>query len=270
MKLNEEHFMVNVLHSKRESSRFQILVEIAAHQPILRQKEVAERLGVTTQAISDYVRDLVADGLVTSDGRTRYSVTNKGIEWLLDVASELKRYARRVMEEVIENVSVWTAIAEIDLVEGEPVSLEMRGGLLYANKKEGINSSGITISDAIAGEDVGVSDLKGLISLEKGKIVVCKILSVQAGGSRKVNSELLKSKIFGDEMVGALGIEALAALRKAGKEPDVMFGARESVIEAARHGISSVIVSIDELIPDLLDRLESEGLKYELVDLIQV
>lgn len=44
--------MVNVLHSKRESSRFQILVEMAAHQPDVRQKEVAERLGVTTQAIS--------------------------------------------------------------------------------------------------------------------------------------------------------------------------------------------------------------------------
>ena len=34
--------MANVLQSKRESSRFQILVEIAAHQPNLRQKEVAE------------------------------------------------------------------------------------------------------------------------------------------------------------------------------------------------------------------------------------
>jgi putative transcriptional regulator len=71
-------------------------------------------------------------------------------------------------------------------------------------------------------------------------------------------------------MVGALGIEALAALRKVGKEPDVMFGARESVVEAACLGISSVIVSVDEQIPKLLDRLETEGLKYELVDLAQV
>jgi hypothetical protein len=39
--------MGNVLQSKRDSSRFQILVEIAAHQPNLRQKEVAEKLGVT-------------------------------------------------------------------------------------------------------------------------------------------------------------------------------------------------------------------------------
>lgn len=262
--------MVNILQSKRDSSRFQILVEIAAHQPNLRQKEVASRLGVTPQAISEYIKDLVVDGLVTTDGRMRYSITKEGVEWLLEGAAELKRYARVVMEEIISHVSVWTALAELDLPEGERVSLEMRGGLLYANKKEGIDASGITISDAKIGEDVGVSDLKGLISLEEGKITVCKVPRVQAGGSRKVNIDLLKSMICGNRMIGALGIEALVALRKACREPNVIFGAKESAVEAAYHGISSVIVSVDEQVPSLLDRLESEGLKYELVDLTLV
>jgi len=259
--------MANVLQSKRESSRFQILVEIAAHQPSLRQKEVAEHLGVTTQAISDYVRELVAEGLVTTDGPTRYRITKEGVEWLLESTAELKKYATMVMEEVIEHVSVWTALAEVDLVKDERVSLEMRGGLLYANKKEGIDATGITISDASAGEDLGVSDLKGLIQLEEGKIVVCKVPRVQAGGTRKINRDLLKSKISEDKMICALGIEALVALRKVGREPDVMFGAKEAAVEAAYHGVSSVIVSVDEQIPSLLERLESKGLKYDLVDL---
>jgi putative transcriptional regulator len=259
--------MVNILQSKRDSSRFQILVEIAAHQPNLRQKEVANRLGVTPQAISEYIKELVADGLVTTDGRMRYSITKEGVEWLLEGAAELKRYARVVMEEIISHVSVWTALAELDLAEGERVSLEMRRGLLYADKKEGIDASGITISDAKAGEDVGVSDLKGLISLEEGKITVCKVPRVQAGGSRKVNIDLLKNMISADKMIGALGIEALVALRIAGREPNVIFGAKESAVEAAYHGISFVIVSVDEQVPSLLDRLESEGLKYELIDL---
>jgi putative transcriptional regulator len=262
--------MVNVLQSKRDSSRFQILVEIAAHQPNLRQKEVANRLGVTPQAISEYIKELVADGLVTTDGRMRYSITKEGVEWLLEGAAELKRYARTVMEEIISHVSVWTALAELDLDEGERVSLEMRGGLLFANKKEGIDASGITISDALTGEDVGVSDLKGLISLDEGNITVCKVPRVQAGGSRKVNIDLLKSMISGDKMIGALGIEALVALRKANREPDVIFGAKESAVEAAYHGINSVILSVDEQVPSLLDRLESEGLKYQLVDLTLV
>jgi putative transcriptional regulator len=262
--------MVNILQSKRESSRFQILVEIAAHQPNLRQKEVADRLGVTPQAISEYIKELVANGLVTTDGRMRYSITKEGVEWLLEGASELKRYARVVMEDIISHVSVWTALAEADLAEGERVSLEMRGGLLYANRKDGIEASGITISDARAGEDVGVSDLKGLISLDEGVIVVAKVPRVQAGGSRKVDVDTLKTLVSGERMIGALGVEALVALRKAGREPDVIFGAKESAVEAAFHGINSVIASVDEQVPSLLERLESEGLKYELVDLTTV
>ncbi|MFB3765181.1 MAG: hypothetical protein ACE14P_08015 [Methanotrichaceae archaeon] len=146
----------------------------------------------------------------------------------------------------------------------------MRDGLLYINKKERIEARGITISDASAGEDVGVSDLKGLISLEEGRTVVCKVPRAQAGGSRRANSELLKSKISGEKMTGALGIEALVALRKAGREPNIIFGAKEAAVEVAYHGLSSVVVSADEQIPSLLERLESEGLKYELVDLTLV
>jgi putative transcriptional regulator len=259
--------MVNVLQSKRESSRFQILVEIAAHQPNLRQKEVAESLGVTPQAISEYIKELVADGLVTTDGRMRYSITKEGVEWLLESAAELKRFARVVMEEIISHVSVWTALAEVDLAEGERVSLEMRKGLLYANKNSGVDASGIAISDVSAGEDVGVSDLKGLIGLDEGKITVCKVPRVQLGGSRRVDLAALKDLLSDDRMIGCLGVEALVAIRKAGRKPDVIFGAKESSVEAAYHGISSVIVSVDEQIPGLLNRLESEGLKYELIDL---
>ncbi|MDD1741729.1 MAG: MarR family transcriptional regulator [Methanotrichaceae archaeon] len=259
--------MVNILQSKRESSRFQILVEIAAHQPNLRQKEVAERLGVTPQAISEYIKELAADGLVTTDGRMRYNITKEGVEWLLESAAELKRYARVVMEEIICHVSVWTALADEDLAEGERVSLEMREGLLFANRKKNIEATGVTISDAYRGEDVGVSDLRGLINLEEGRITVCKVPRIQLGGSRKADLESLKNLFDENKMVCCLGIEALVALRKLGKDPDVMFGAKESSIEAAYHGISSIIVSVDEQVPNILNRLESGGLKYELVDL---
>ncbi|MGC9514595.1 MarR family transcriptional regulator [Methanocrinis sp.] len=259
--------MVDVLQSKRDSSRFQILVEIAANQPNIRQKEVAERLGVTPQAISEYIKDLVADGLVISDGRMRYRITKEGVEWLLESAADLKRYARYVMEEIISHVSVWGAIADEELEEGETVSLEMRDGLLYAGQKGGEGATGVTISDARAGEDVGVSNLKGLISLKEGTITVGKVPRVQMGGSRNVDLGVLTRIIANGKMVGALGIESLVALRKVGREPDVFFGAKESAVESAFHGVSSVIICVDEQVPNLMGRLEAEGLKYDLVDL---
>jgi putative transcriptional regulator len=143
----------------------------------------------------------------------------------------------------------------------------MKCGLLYADKKEGVEASGVVIGDAKMGDDVGVSDLRGLISLDEGRITLCKVPRVQMGGSRKVDLNLLERELTGKKMVGCLGIEALVALRKVGREPDVVFGAKEFAVEAAYHGISSLIVSVDEQIPGLLTRLESEGLKYELIDL---
>jgi putative transcriptional regulator len=48
--------LYTILRSKREVTRLQILVEIAEHQPAVRQQEIAEKLGVTPQAISEYIR----------------------------------------------------------------------------------------------------------------------------------------------------------------------------------------------------------------------
>jgi len=103
--------------------------------------------------------------------------------------------------------------------------------------------------------------------LKEGKITVCKVPRVQLGGSRNVNLAALTEIIAGRNVVGALGIESLVALRKVGREPDVFFGAKESAVESAFHGVSSVIVCVDEQVPNLMGRLEAEGLKYELVDL---
>lgn len=104
-------------------------------------------------------------------------------------------------------------MSEADLNKGERVFLEMHDGLLCANKKEDIDARGITISDAFAGEDVGVSDLKGLIRLKERQVVVCKVQRVQIGGSRRIDNEMLKAKIQGSEMVYSLGIESLACRR---------------------------------------------------------
>jgi len=259
--------MINLLHSKKDSTKFQILVEIAANQPNVRQREIAEKIGITPQAVSEYIKELTDDGLILSDGRVRYKVTKKGIEWVLERTAELKRYARYVMEDIISHVSVWTAIAEEDYRTGQKVSLVMRDGLLYANAKQEHAATGVLISDVKAGEDVGVTDLHGLIELDEVKITVCKVPRVERGGSKNVDLDALEELVKDSRYIGALGVESLIALKRIGKEPNIMFGAKDSIVEAAFHGLSSVVVSVDEEVPQLLNRLESEGLVYELHDL---
>ncbi|MCZ7393354.1 MAG: winged helix-turn-helix transcriptional regulator [Candidatus Methanoperedens sp.] len=255
-----------ILRSKKEITKFQILVEIAAHQPDVMQKEIAYKIGITPQAVSEYIKELVSDGFLYSDGRVRYRVTKKGVEWVLERAQELKKYARFVMEDVVSHISVATAIATEGLDKGQKVSLWMENGLLYAGRGEG-DVAGITMSDAMEGEEVGVTDLKGMISLPEVNITICKIPRVERGGSRNVDYDILKKLSKGKPYIAALGVEALISLRKINIAPNILFGAKESVVEAAFHGLSSLVVSVDEEIPSLLNRLESEGLNYEVVDL---
>ena len=255
-----------ILRSKKESTRFQILVEIAAHQPDVRQKEIADKIGVTPQAVSEYIKELVFEGLLFSAGRVRYRVTKKGIEWVLERAQELKKYARFVMEDIVSHVSVATAIATENLAKGQKVTMWMENGLLYAGSGDG-DVTGSTISDAVKGEDVGVTGLKGMIGLSPVNITICKVPRVERGGSGSVDFEMLKKHSRDKPYIAALGVEALISLRKINIEPNILFGAKESVVEAAFHGLSSLVVSVDEEVPSLLNRLESEGLNYEVFDL---
>jgi putative transcriptional regulator len=259
--------MIKILQTKSGVTKFQVLIEIAAHQPDVKQKEIATKIGITPQAVSEYIKDLVTDGLIITEGRVRYRITKEGVEWVLENAIEMKKYALFVMEDIISHVSTWTAITTEEVKEGQQVYLKMEKGLLYVSRAENTGASGNVISDASVGEDVGVTSLQGLIDMENATITICKVPRVGRGGSRKVELERLKMLANSKPYIAAIGVEALIALRKVGIIPNVMFGTNESVIEAAYHGLSSLVVSVDEQVSLLLSRLETENLEYELVDL---
>lgn len=259
--------MIKILRTKSGVTKFQVLIEIAAHQPNVKQKEIATKIGITPQAVSEYIKDLVNDGLIITEGRVRYRITKEGVEWVLENAIEMKKYALFVMEDIISHVSTWTAITKEEVKEGQQIYLKMEKGLLYVSRTENTGASGNVISDASVGEDVGVTSLQGLIDMETATITICKVPRVGRGGSRKVELERLKMLANLKPYIAAIGVEALIALRKVGINPNVMFGTSESVIEAAYHGLSSLVVSVDEQVSLLLSRLETENLEYELVDL---
>jgi len=259
--------LYSILRSKREVSRLQILVEIAEHQPAVRQQEIAQKMGVTPQAISEYIREMVDEGMVSASGRGNYEVTKAGIEWVLENAESLETYARHIRRDIIQQVSVWAAIAAEDLTAGDEVGVYMKDGFLYAGRAP-LDASGTVVADAKTGTDVGVARLNGIIDHREGIVHVCKVPRIQNGGSRKVRRDRLLGVLSGAGMVAAVGLEAWIALNAAGRKPDMFFGAREGVIEAAFHGIDCAIVIVDEEFTDFLKRLESAGLQYIIHDLI--
>lgn len=255
-----------LLRNKREMSRFQILAEIAEHQPAVRQQEIAEKLGVTPQAISEYIRELAEEGMVSAGHRGNYEVTRPGIEWMLAHAGTLESYARHIRRDIVEQVAVWTAVAADDLNAGEEAGVYMQDGFLYAAKSPG-SATGSVVADAKKGMDVGIADLTGMIEHHDGVVRICKIPGIRRGGSHRIKPATLTPVISGTRFVAAVGVEAVVALKAAGRKPDLFFGAREGVIEAALHGIDCTIVIVDEEFTDFIKRLETAKIHYIIHDL---
>jgi putative transcriptional regulator len=258
--------MTQVLRNKNLATRFQILVEIAANQPSIQQKDIAQKIGVTSQAVSEYISKLEKDGWITSNGRSRYRITKEGVNWMLKSLRELQQYSTAA-ERVLTGITTWAAIAAEDLKQGQPVSLLMQNGLLYASAQAGNGALGVTSDKAFKGEDIGVINIEGILSLDIGQITVLEVPVIQDGGSREVDQAKLKQVLIGGVLVGAIGIEAIVALRRAGIEPDYLYGVTQAAVEATRSGLQFIIVCTSGESPTLLKKLNEENSKFTIINI---
>jgi putative transcriptional regulator len=140
----------------------------------------------------------------------------------------------------------------------------MKEGLLFATDALRKAAKGLAVSNARKGEDVGISNIEGIVPLEIGEVTILRVPGIQRGGSRNIDVARLKKELSNKELVGTIGIEALIALRRIGIEPDYLYGVTEAAIEAAHSGLSFRILCTDDAVPDLLKRLEEENLSYKL------
>ena len=259
--------MAQILKSKNLATKFQILLEIAANQPNIQQKDIAPRLGITSQAVSEYVRELIKDGWLSSQGRSRYRVTREGVDWILQMSRELHSYSSFVSK-VVADISTSTAIADNDLSIGQPVSLYMKNGLLFASDViSDKGARGVVVTEAKKGQDVGIRNVEGVIKLGPGKVTIGKVPNVQDGGSRSTDPARLEREIKEPRLVGAMGTEALVAMRQIGIKPDYLHGVREAAIEAAYCGLPFLVICSEDKVSILVQRLEEENLVYEIIDL---
>nr|WP_012984497.1 winged helix-turn-helix transcriptional regulator [Dehalococcoides mccartyi] len=258
--------MVEILRNKSFATRFQILIEIATHGPTIQQRAIAQELSITPQAVSDYISQLEGESMITYLGRSRYQITREGVNWVLKNVREVKAYFDGI-DSVINGIVISPAIAEKDIKQGEQVGLKMVNGLLYATADCQTKSTGIAEADAKAGEDVGVRDIQGLIEFSYGLVAVLVVPGIAKGGSRHIDLELLKTRLKGVSHVGAIGLESVAALHRAGIEPDYLYDVSGVVIDAALHGLSSAVVCTEEDVYALVSSLKDRNIEYSLISL---
>ncbi|WP_280585134.1 MarR family transcriptional regulator [Halorubrum sp. Boch-26] len=253
----------DVLENKRSATRYQVLVEIAARQPAVSQGEIADTIGVTSQAVSDYVRDLVETGYVEKGGRGRYEVTKEGVDWLISRTDDLETYLERVNSDVLGSVEVDAAIALDDVSEGSEVGLVMRDGVLHANPAGG-TATAVTVTSAATGEAVGVADFEGVVDYDTGTVSVLPVPTVT--DEAPPDAEVVSAHVPDDGLLAVAGTEAYALVSQTDVTPDIRFGTADGVAEAGMLGLDVLLVAVTDEIPRHTSKLRDRNVPHRVLD----
>ncbi|WP_058365150.1 DUF7839 domain-containing protein [Haloparvum sedimenti] len=276
----EEATAPRVLASKRDATRYRVLVEIASRQPAVSQGEIAEAVGVTSQAVSDYVRDLVEADYVEKHGRGRYEVTKEGVDWLISRTDALEGYVETVSSDVLGSVDVDAAVATDAVSEGDTVGLTMRDGVLHAvpvggdhgggdggdggGGRSGEAASAVAVTAGEAGEAVGVTDFEGVVDYEPGTVTALVVPPVTEGSPPEPAA--IADYAADHDLIAVAGTEAYAAARRADVRPDIRFGTVEGVAEAAVRGLDVLLLAVANALSRHTSRLREDGIRYEVRD----
>lgn len=267
--------IMKIFKKRGEMTHFQILSEISKQEPHLRQKDIAERLGITVQAVSENIKTLIDEGYITSkDGRAPYKISQKGIAKVKKDAINLRKYSDDVLETMNYYKSIWPAISNEDLKEGEQVGLFMEDGILFANKSKQ-SACAEVLCDVKIGEDVPLTSLTGMIDLEVGQVIIVTLPTIKQGGSRSTDFELIKSlyevefKKWGIEKIdkfGAMGTVSRAVANKLNIPIDIEFAISPSTISAAKKGLNVMVMVVGDMAKGIVKNLEDEGIKFNVVN----
>ena len=258
---------MKIFKKKGELTRFQILAEIAKQQPHLRQKDIAEKLGITIQAVSENIKSLNDDGFVEiREGTARYHITKRGIEKLKKEAVDLRKFADEVVETMNTYKSIWPAIAKEELKSGQNVWLKMENGTLYATKEKS-SASAEVLNDVNKGEDVALIKLSGIIELKNGNITIIRLPTINQGGSRASDVNRIQ-KIYkrGFDKVGIMGTISRAVTDKLEISPDFEFATPQASVAAAKRGLNVLVFAVGKMTKSITKKLDEEGIHYRVED----
>jgi Predicted transcriptional regulator len=259
---------MKILRDLRLNTKLLILLEITivSHSKL---KPIADRLGITVQGISEYMKIMQSEGLVHITGGG-YKATKKGVQFLHENIRDLKEFVERTMKK-LEVIDLCAAIAKTRIKEGERVGLFMENGILTAYSNRSSGSMGTAMFDAGVGEDLGIKDLEGVIELLPGKLCIIELPMIEEGGTHKIDTKKAKSLTFKPDRIGALDIVGLSFINELNLKCDFEFAPMNSTIEAVQRGMNVMVAGSAEsvhkmiLAIDEINSASSDKIEYTLL-----
>jgi len=255
-----EHEVYEVVRDKKRITKTLILLEIVKGARKL--KEIADAIGITIQGVSDYVREMVEEGLITKDMK----ITMEGVDFIEKSVKSMDSFLKEANKR-LQMIRIVDAIAAEDIEEGDEVGLFMRKGRVMARKGEE-DSMGIAINSARKGEDVGVTSLRGILKIDRGRIKICVLPSISEGGSRAVNYRKIENLIAeGFDIYAAYGSVAVVTLEKIGIDRFVEFAPAIMCVECALKGMNPLLLVSKDYLSHIIREITTYGydVDYEIV-----
>lgn len=263
---------MRLLRDVREATELLLLLEVTTHRHT-RMKSLADKLGLSVQAVSGYVREMTEAGLVSRQEGV-YTATVRGVDRLHEGFKELRDFVDRSYAEmsILERTP---ALAGADVREGDRVGLIMEDGVLVAYPGREAASRGRALHGAREGEDVAIVDLEGIVDLEPGTIVLLRLPGVAQGGTHRVDLEAAREAVrkAAVDRIGAADLVARVLARKLDLPVDFRLAAAPAALEAAQRGLDVLLLVSEDAVPDVVAAVEAanegreEKVRYEVRDL---
>lgn len=250
------------LRDLRRNTEMLILVRLLEN-PSAKMRDVASEMGITVQAVSQYMSSMRKKGLIREQaGKMR--PTRKGMQILQEHFALLKGEVDTILRKIMV-VDTCVAIAGKDIKKGQALGLVMEDGTLMALPGENSNSKGVAMESASVGDDVLVGRLEGIVDMRLGNLLIIEAPSELSGGSKRANIVRARQQIerVSPGLIAAGDVIGSALLAKATPEYVVVHAPVESSMSALTRGVDVVFCgtreSLDQMVLAIEDLRKETG-----------
>lgn len=244
------------LRDLRRNTEMLILVRLLEN-PSSKMRDVAGEMGITVQAVSQYMSSMRRKGLIKGQaGKMR--PTRKGMQILQEHFTQLKAEVDSILRKIMV-VDTCVAIAGKDITKGDRLALIMEDGTLMAMPGDKSGSKGVAMESASVGDDVLVGRLEGIVDMKLGSLLTIETPTEHDGGSKKANiaraEQLIERASPG--LIAAGDVTGSALLAKATPEYVVVHAPIESSMSALTRGVDVVFCGTHDSIDQMVQAVEN-------------